>query len=45
MRQEVIGKIRKVLFRVEWLTMSDGKRYAYLWRRTEVMVYGNPQGR
>jgi hypothetical protein len=45
MREEIIGKSKKVLFRVKWLAMSDGKRYVYLWSRTEAMVYGNPQGR
>jgi len=30
----VVNYIRKVLFRVRWLTMSDRERYTYLWNRT-----------
>jgi hypothetical protein len=26
--------IRKLLFRLRWLIMSDQARYAYLWNRT-----------
>jgi len=27
--------LRKLVFRLRWLTMSDRQRYAYLWVRSE----------
>ena len=30
----IINRIKKILFRIRWLTMSDRDRYAYLWSRT-----------
>jgi hypothetical protein len=27
--------IRRVAFRMKWLTMSERSRYAYLWARTQ----------
>ena len=29
--EEVANPIKKILFRLRWLTMSAGARYAYLW--------------
>lgn len=34
MSEELAGYIKKILFRIKWLTMSDRKKYAYLWNRT-----------
>jgi hypothetical protein len=31
----VLERVKDVLFRVRWLTMSDRQRYAYLWNRTK----------
>ena len=32
----MLGRIiRKVAFRMKWLTMSERSRYAYLWARTQ----------
>ncbi len=28
------GKVKKALFRIKWLTMSDKDKYAYLWQQT-----------
>lgn len=30
----IVNYIRKVLFGIRWLTMSDRERYTYLWNRT-----------
>lgn len=34
-----VNYIKKVLFRIKWLTMSDRERYAYLWRQTKDSLY------
>ena len=30
--------VRGILFKIRWLTMSDRKRYAYLWNRTKEVL-------
>jgi len=30
----IVDYVKKILFRLRWLTMSDKERYAYLWNRT-----------
>ncbi len=37
MGARIFDYIEKILFRVRWLIMSDRKRYAYLWNRTQEM--------
>ena len=31
--------IKRALFRLGWLAMSDRERYAYLWRQTRESIY------
>jgi hypothetical protein len=31
--------IKRALFRLRWLAMSDRERYAYLWRQTRESMY------
>jgi len=31
--------IKKALFRIRWLAMSDRERYVYLWGRTRESMY------
>ncbi len=31
---EIVNYLRKILFRMRWVIMSDRERYAYLWSRT-----------
>lgn len=31
--------IKRALFRLRWLAMSDRERYAYLWRQTRESIY------
>ena len=33
------GKVKRALFRIKWLTMSDKDRYAYLWQQTMENMY------
>ena len=33
------GKVKRALFRIKWLTMSDKDRYAYLWKQTRESMY------
>ena len=28
------GKVKRTLFRIKWLAMSEKDRYAYLWKQT-----------
>jgi len=35
------GKVKKALFRMKWLTMSDKDKYAYLWEQTRESLYGD----
>ena len=35
------GKVKRALFRIKWLTMSDKDRYAYLWKQTRESMYGD----
>jgi len=34
MTAEIVYYLKKILFRLRWLIMSDRDRYAYLWNRT-----------
>ena len=29
------NKMRKTIFRIKWMVMSENGKYAYLWARTE----------
>ncbi len=31
----IVNYIKQILSQIRWLTMSDRKRYAYLWNRTK----------
>ena len=31
---KIIGCVKQAVFWLRWLTMSDRKKYAYLWNRT-----------
>jgi len=31
---EIVYYLKRILFRMRWLIMSDRERYAYLWNRT-----------
>jgi len=33
------GKVKKALFRIKWLTMSEKDKYAYLWKQTRESMY------
>ena len=35
----IFNSIKRILFQMRWLTMSDQKRYAYLWKRTREGLY------
>jgi hypothetical protein len=34
----MVDSMRKVLFRLKWLMMSEKDRYAYLWSRTKQII-------
>ncbi len=34
MSEAIFNSIKRILFQVRWLVMSDQKRYAYLWKQT-----------
>ena len=35
------GKVKRTLFQIKWLTMSDRDRYAYLWNQVRESMYGD----
>ena len=39
MEARIVNYIKKILFQMRWLIMSDRERYAYLWNRTRNIQY------
>ena len=39
MNEGKVDCVRRTLFRIRWLTMSDKARYAYLWKQTRESLY------
>ena len=39
MNEGKVDCVRRTLFRIRWLTMSDKERYAYLWKQTRESLY------
>jgi len=35
---EIVYYLKRILFRMRWLIMSDRERYAYLWNRTRASL-------